>query len=511
MDVFIFYCPYCGKFSEKQVCSHCRNALYTRTGLFVKNNTGHSYFPRELKEKMTAKLLDELKKRAQKSKTKALAFVEKESETTKKSDAEYDAKAITADSKTLSSYFRALVKTESRVYELSNIYSEVCLQLDSALLIRDYDSKVIIQELDKKSKKKSQPEDPEKIKNKILELVDKELKKDGIVEPKSPKKPAMHSKKVTIPPVPVEPIYEKPGLFNKKRVEQRNKAAATAYQEQLTNYRKMCAQAEQYQKALAEFNAAMEQYRKDKAEYDQSYSDYIQARNNTEEKVKADLEAKKRKKELAEQEKATRFADERNQLRNEALKSFPNQKKIDFLEEQKKVLKTELAETIAIRRSLLNSDVIYQKYRTIVAEACMLEYLDSGRCKTLTGDNGAYNLYESEIRAGIINPILDQLLLSIETVKVSKSVLFVELSEISRYIKDVSDKLQKVLKTFNTKTTNTSFAKKWITEKSKGEYKEEPISETTQVKIDTFTNTLKKYRKKKTEELKKLIEAVPKK
>lgn len=86
-----------------------------------------------------------------------------------------------------------------------------------------------------------------------------------------------------------------------------------------------------------------------------------------------------------------------------------------------------------------------------------------------------------------------------------------ELSEISRYIKDVSDKLQKVLKTFNTKTTNTSFAKKWITEKSKGEYKEEPISETTQVKIDTFTNTLKKYRKKKTEELKKLIEAVPKK
>ena len=97
MDVFIFYCPYCGKFSEKQVCSHCRNALYTRTGLFVKNNTGHSYFPRELKEKMTAKLLDELKKRAEKSKTKALAFVEKESETTKKSDAKYDAKAIIAN------------------------------------------------------------------------------------------------------------------------------------------------------------------------------------------------------------------------------------------------------------------------------------------------------------------------------------------------------------------------------------------------------------------------------
>ena len=94
-----------------------------------------------------------------------------------------------------------------------------------------------------------------------------------------------------------------------------------------------------YEYGTPEFNAAMEQYRKDKAEYDQSYSDYIQARNNTEEKVKADLEAKKRKKELAEQEKATRFANERNQLRNEALKSFPNQKKIDFLEEQKKVLK----------------------------------------------------------------------------------------------------------------------------------------------------------------------------
>lgn len=59
---------------------------------------------------------------------------------------------------------------------------------------------------------------------------------------------------------------------------------------------------------------------------------------------------------------------------------------------------------------LYSIDVIYPKYRTMEACGMFLEYLESGRCNTLQGAYGAYNLYEQELRMGIIINKLDQIL-----------------------------------------------------------------------------------------------------
>ncbi len=61
-----------------------------------------------------------------------------------------------------------------------------------------------------------------------------------------------------------------------------------------------------------------------------------------------------------------------------------------------------LLKTRQILQGTYNMDYIYPKYRNIVAVCTMLEYLESGRCESLTGTNGAYNLYESELRANMI-------------------------------------------------------------------------------------------------------------
>lgn len=55
-------------------------------------------------------------------------------------------------------------------------------------------------------------------------------------------------------------------------------------------------------------------------------------------------------------------------------------------------------------------DIIHPKYRNFFAIAQIYEYLDTGRCDTLEGPNGAYNLYEQELRQNTIINRLDQVI-----------------------------------------------------------------------------------------------------
>lgn len=47
--------------------------------------------------------------------------------------------------------------------------------------------------------------------------------------------------------------------------------------------------------------------------------------------------------------------------------------------------------------------VIYPKYLTLPAVTTIYEYLESGRCDSLAGANGSYNLYESEFEASTLS------------------------------------------------------------------------------------------------------------
>ncbi|MBR6096095.1 MAG: hypothetical protein IKP82_03985 [Oscillospiraceae bacterium] len=54
-----------------------------------------------------------------------------------------------------------------------------------------------------------------------------------------------------------------------------------------------------------------------------------------------------------------------------------------------------------------NTGVIYPKYYGLVPITMFCEYIESGRCSSLTGYNGAYNTYENENRLNIIITKLD--------------------------------------------------------------------------------------------------------
>ena len=95
---------------------------------------------------------------------------------------------------------------------------------------------------------------------------------------------------------------------------------------------------------------------------------------------------------------------------------------------------------------LYSADVIYPKYRNLVAVTMIYEYLASGRCSELEGPNGAYNLYEMELRQNIIIGQLSSILDRLEQIRSNQFTLYNELEksnqESARLLSDISNNVE---------------------------------------------------------------------
>jgi|GEM_PF-3050012 len=81
--------------------------------------------------------------------------------------------------------------------------------------------------------------------------------------------------------------------------------------------------------------------------------------------------------------------------------------------------------------NLYNARVIFEKYQNFVAVSSFYEYIASSRCNTLEGPNGAYNLYESEMRQNIIIGQLSTIIENLEQIKENQYCLYSEMSYMS--------------------------------------------------------------------------------
>lgn len=73
---------------------------------------------------------------------------------------------------------------------------------------------------------------------------------------------------------------------------------------------------------------------------------------------------------------------------------------------------------------LYSQNIVYAKYRNLVAIATIYEYFDSGRCTELEGPNGAYNMYEGELRSNIIICSLSQIISDLGQIKNGQYALY---------------------------------------------------------------------------------------
>ena len=89
-------------------------------------------------------------------------------------------------------------------------------------------------------------------------------------------------------------------------------------------------------------------------------------------------------------------------------------------------------------------NILFPKYRNLVAVSSIEEYLLSGRCATLEGANGAYNLYEMELRQNIVIGQLASVLDNLEQVKNNQYSLYQELNRANEEIREITTELRTV-------------------------------------------------------------------
>lgn len=145
-------------------------------------------------------------------------------------------------------------------------------------------------------------------------------------------------------------------------------------------------------------------------------------------------------------EKNVRAYNEQVKIENERRRNVAHR-----AQEQAKLYKRELAiikEDYQKIKNLLDQyyelNYIYPKYRKLVYICSIYEYFDSGRCNTLIGPHGAYNLLEQDIKYSKIVDRLDNISDKLDIVIENQQVLYHALNECKRSISGLEDSMNSI-------------------------------------------------------------------
>ena len=96
-----------------------------------------------------------------------------------------------------------------------------------------------------------------------------------------------------------------------------------------------------------------------------------------------------------------------------------------------------LDETEKLLLKYYAADIIYTKYQGLIPVTMFCEYFASERCDTLTGHEGAYNLYENEIRLNLIIVKLEEVVDKLDQIQQNQYMLASMLEQNNRELQSI--------------------------------------------------------------------------
>lgn len=110
---------------------------------------------------------------------------------------------------------------------------------------------------------------------------------------------------------------------------------------------------------------------------------------------------------------------------------------------QHKLLLSHLESTLT---KAYDENIVFPKYRNFVAISAINEYLVSGRCDKLEGPDGAYNLYEMELRQNIVIDQLSCIINNLEQIRNHQFSLYQELCKSNDTINEIISEIRDLKK-----------------------------------------------------------------
>ena len=98
---------------------------------------------------------------------------------------------------------------------------------------------------------------------------------------------------------------------------------------------------------------------------------------------------------------------------------------------------------------LYSPNILYVKYRDLVAVAQILEYYESGRRNRLEDEGGAYDLFEKEKRDNLIIYNLVEIRKQLNRIQHTQSLLYMELSKTNQMLSSMQNSLSQISSAIN--------------------------------------------------------------
>ena len=328
-------------------------------------------------------------------------------------------KKILLDKEKTIEYLKSICNLESNIFSLKKRYVDVKEHRDDSIInnIDEY--------LSGEQKYYQRVKLLEEKKTEIVKSVEEPQLTDEIKleYPEKPKKPVFDLTK------PEEPIYKKPGLFDKKKVERANEDLRESYEKSLVIFNQK----------QTEFDDCMKNYEREVQDYE------TKIMNLKEEEKRQNIELYQKRVEEYNKQKDS-FGDRLKEIEAELNDLEKNKASIVFemlsnsecfkevldAEYELKYIKQEIKKNIDAENQFYSLGIIYGKYRHYVAVASFCDYLMSGRCSSLDGESGAYNIYEQESRTDEILVKLDDIIDSLENIKRNQYYIYNEISDANK-------------------------------------------------------------------------------
>jgi hypothetical protein len=122
----------------------------------------------------------------------------------------------------------------------------------------------------------------------------------------------------------------------------------------------------------------------------------------------------------------------------------PYDDKIASLQSEIGKTKAFISATKKVLSELYALNILFSKYRNLVAVSSIYEYLRSGRCVALEGHDGAYNIFENEIRQDIIIIQLDRAIAKLEEIRQTQYMLYDAVQESNMLLIQANKEMQKI-------------------------------------------------------------------
>lgn len=160
-------------------------------------------------------------------------------------------------------------------------------------------------------------------------------------------------------------------------------------------------------------------------------------------------------------------AKQNNQERNKALAEDRTRinkelSLVPIYQENEKLYAKNISSCKEALNQLYNANIIFPKYRNLIAVSQIYEYFMSGRCTELEGHEGAYNIFESELRQNIIIYQLNEALANLEEIKRTQFMIYEAIQESNQLLASIASNTSAIAYNTSVIATNTAICTRYV-------------------------------------------------